>query len=101
MLIIMGLPLSLGIPSLPVHAAPAARRTPTAPPTATTPPTATPSATSTHTPTPTATTAPLPSATSRPSSTLFSDNFESDAIGSIPAGWTVTGTNAGFTVQQN
>src|SRR5947209_12115381 len=39
-------------------------------------------------------------ATSAAATGLYTDSFEGDAIGSIPAGWTVNGTNAGFTVQQ-
>jgi hypothetical protein len=35
------------------------------------------------------------------STALYSDTFEGDTVGSIPAGWSVFGTNAGFSVQQN
>ena len=32
---------------------------------------------------------------------IWSDNFESDAVGSAPAGWTSTGTNSTWNVQAN
>jgi endoglucanase len=76
--------------------------TPSAAPTDT--PTDTPVPTDTSvlpTPTHTPTDTPVPTNTvAAPTGTLFSDTFESDAIGSIPSGWAVYGTNAGFTVRQ-
>ena len=63
--------------------------TPTATSTATATPTNTPSTTATPTSTPTST--PTPTATPPASTTLLSGNFESDAVGSIPSGWTASG----------
>jgi aryl-phospho-beta-D-glucosidase BglC (GH1 family) len=54
------------------------------------PPTPTPDAS------PDPTTLPSPSPIALP----YTDGFSQDALGSIPAGWTVSGVNAGFAVEQ-
>jgi len=76
-------------------ATPAPKDTPTPPPTptATATPTPKPSPTATPTPSPSLTPTPVPGA-----ALPWSDNFSSDAVGSVPAGWAVYGTNAGFAV---
>ena len=50
-------------------------------------------------PTPTATVAPTPTATPS-SNTLYSDDFEADAIGAVPAGWSIE-AGSSWSVQQN
>jgi hypothetical protein len=78
--------------------------TPTPSPTATPTPTPTATPTPTGTPNPTATPTPNPTGTPYPSPAggyLYGDTFAGDATGTIPAGWTVGGANAGFTVASN
>ena len=66
-------------------------------PTPTPSPTSTPTSTPTPNPTPTNTPTPSPTPTGTPtpppSGTLFSDNFEQDAVGAPPAGWTLESGN--------
>lgn len=69
------------------------------PPTPTSTPAATPTSTPALTPTATPALTPKPTPTNTPGSgPLYSDGFESDAVGAIPTGWTVYGSNAGFAV---
>jgi Laminin G domain len=90
--LILALPLSMYGASLQVHSVAAANsqahHTPTPIP-------------ATETPVPPTQTPVPPTPTATASSSLFSDTFESDAVGSTPAGWSIYGTNAGFSVQQN
>jgi endoglucanase len=62
-------------------------------------PSASPSASPSSLPAPPPTPGAIPG--NAPGSTpAFSDNFESDPLGSTPAGWTASGVNATFTVQK-
>ena len=85
--------------------APTATPTPTPKPTATPTPTPKPTATPPDSPPPSASAQPTPSPTSSPipaqsgPNLPWGDNFAADAAGSIPAGWSVSGLNAGFAVK--
>ncbi|HET9111810.1 MAG TPA: hypothetical protein VFN78_13355 [Ktedonobacterales bacterium] len=81
---------------------------PTPTPTQTSTPSPTPTQTTTPSPTPTQTATPTPTQTATPTPTpppsggqLFSDTFESDAIGAFPAGWTAVSGGSGWSVQQD
>jgi hypothetical protein len=80
-------------------ATPIPRPSPTPSPTGTPQPTPTPYPSADPTPTPNPTLGPTPSPAPTASTGLpFGDSFANDSAGSVPAGWTVSGTNAGFIV---
>jgi len=75
--------------------------TPTPNPTPTPSPTARPASPSDPTPSPSGTSDPSPTPSGSSLNLPYSDNFASDAPGSVPAGWSVSGLNAGFAVQSS
>ena len=88
--------------------APSPSTTPSPSPVVTPPPSPSPSTSPSPSPTPGVTPPPSPSPTPINSplpvagapGVLLSDNFESDPLGSVPAGWTSGGVNSVWTTQQ-